>query len=86
MRESVQESIEELKSEIVDLQGEDLESKNKLTAIVKELETELESRELDSFDDFIEPLNESISNFETSHPRITEIINNIMSTLSGIGI
>ncbi len=86
MRESVQESIKELKSEIADLQGEDLEAKNKLSSIVEELESELESRELDSFDDFIEPLSESISNFETSHPRITEIINNMMSTLSGIGI
>ena len=86
MRESIQESIEELKLEIGNLQDEESDSRNKLNALVQELETELENREMDSFDDFIEPLNDSISNFEASHPRITEIINNIMTALSGIGI
>ncbi|OVE75590.1 hypothetical protein BVX97_04170 [bacterium E08(2017)] len=86
MRESVKESLEELKAEIANLDDGDSDSQDKLNALVKDLEIEIDSREQDVFDDFMDPLKDSVSNFETSHPKITSIINNIMSTLSGIGI
>ena len=86
MRESIKESIEELKCEVANLPSEERESRDKLIELVQELETELDNRELDSFDDFIEPLSDSISTFETSHPKLTQLINNVMNTLSGIGI
>lgn len=86
MRESIKESIEELKTEIASLPSDERESRDKLIELVQELEDELENRELDSFDDFIEPLSDSISSFETSYPKVTQLINNVMNTLSGIGI
>ncbi len=84
MRESIKESIEELKCEVANLPSEERESRDKLIELVQELETELDNRELDSFDDFIEPLSDSISTFETSHPKLTQLINNVSITFSWI--
>lgn len=86
MREEIQGSIDKLKLEIANIQGKHTDSKDKLSSLVEDLESELKNRRQDSFDDFIKPFRDSISAFETSHPEITDIINDIMTALSGIGI
>lgn len=85
MKESIRKSIETLRHEIQSLE-EDSASINNLEEIIDRLENEIEKNDFDSIDDIIEPLNNSLSQLETTHPKITEIINGIMTTLSTLGI
>lgn len=85
MKKSIRKSIETLKHEIQAL-DEDSAAKNNLEEIINRLETEIEKDNFDSIDDITETLNNSLSQFETTHPKITETINGIMTTLSTLGI
>lgn len=78
--------INKLKSKTKLLENTDRHSRDKLNHLVNELEHEMKTRHPDSLNKLVKPLNDSISHFETSHPEITETINEIMTTLSGIGI
>lgn len=79
-------SIESLRAEIDKLEVEDLAAKTRLDALVVELE-----RQLDKPQDAIavgleDSVKELVDQFEVAHPRITGILNDLMVTLSGMGI
>jgi ribosome recycling factor len=78
----VKESISELKSE--------LEKTPKETGIFEETlhnaQEGLEKYTPEAIQELTETLKREASDFEVEHPRITEMINNIMTSLSNLGI
>lgn len=83
----LRDDIEKLRFEIKNLHADDHASKEKLQALLQEIEAGLESEEQEKQrTELLDRLKESVKHFETEHPRATAIINDIMVTLSNMGI
>ena len=83
----LQEDIQRLRREVEQAADEATEAKTKLSGIVKDLERHLEEPDNQALhSDLVSNIREAIENFETQHPRATAILNDIMVTLSNIGI
>lgn len=82
----LREDLDKLRLEIVNLDSDE-QAKEKLNSLVAEIEQELEESGLtDKAKNLSEQVEDSISRFEATHPTLTGILNNIMVTLSGIGV
>jgi len=85
MQDNINEKIISLKKELDKISIENSDAKNHINALIEEIENlKDQSSEDNSF--IINKLKKSIENFETEHPRATAILNDIMVTLSNIGI
>jgi hypothetical protein len=62
------------------------DTKNKLIALIDNLEQRIKSESDNNDVNLLENIRDHISNFETEHPRVTAILNDIMVTLSNMGI
>lgn len=83
----LQQDIQRLRRELDQATGEGTEAKEKLSGIVKDLERHLEEPDNQALHrDLVSNIREAIENFETKHPRATAILNDIMVTLSNLGI
>ncbi len=83
----LQEDLDKLRVEINNIASDDHESREKLNRLINELETKLESPDDKNQDSsLILNIKETIGHFETEHPRATAILNDIMVTLSNMGI
>ncbi len=79
--------IEKLRNEIENLSAEEDASKEKLEMLLQDIESGLENDEKNkNQSELLAGLKESVNHFETEHPRATAIINDIMVTLSNMGI
>jgi len=83
-KEKISASIESLRAEISNLNVEDKAVKSRLDGLVVELEKQL--REPTGGSALDESVKELIEHFEVEHPRITGVLNDLMVTLSGMGI
>jgi hypothetical protein len=81
----LQNDLERLRDEINHVAIEDVESRKKLNRIISDLEAKLETEDEEN-DGLIKDIKEAIEHFETEHPRATAILNDIMVTLSNMGI
>lgn len=84
---NLQDELEKLRSEIENVARHDTAAKERLTELVDDVEKgldELSDTEID--DNMLEGIREAITQFETDHPRATAILNDIMVTLSNMGI
>lgn len=80
-------ALEELRKEIEKLEVGDQTAKEHLASLVENIENRLESPESGEEDhDLVEEMKDAVTQFEVEHPRITGIINDIMMTLSNVGI
>ena len=85
MKTKLSETLNALRKEIVRLHTDDAESKQRLEQLVQRLESKLDNPDDDSH--FLqEGIKDAITHFEVSHPRVTAILNDIMMTLSNMGI
>jgi seryl-tRNA synthetase len=85
MQDSLNEKIISLKKELEQISIENSDAKDHINALIEEIEgIKDQSSEDNTF--IINKLKRSIENFETEHPRATAILNDIMVTLSNIGI
>ena len=84
--EKISASIELLRAEIDNLKVEDAAAKLRLESLVAELERQLTEPERDGASPIDESVKEMIEHFEVEHPRITGVLNDLMVTLSGMGI
>jgi len=83
----LKEELEKLRSEVKQLATENIEASSKLEALISELEKKLEEPTgTDNHPGLVEDMKDTISQFETEHPRATAILNDIMVTLSNMGI
>ena len=84
MHEKLNEKIVLLKKELEKLSLSDEATKNQINTLIEDIES-LKDESNDK-DDLIENIKTSIKLFETEHPRATAILNDIMVTLSNMGI
>ncbi len=82
----LRESLEKLRREIERLDPGDRQSKERLNALIVDLELKLSQPESQHHDNLIDNVREGIEHFEVEHPRITYILNHIMVTLGNMGI
>ncbi len=83
----LRDDIEKLRKEIESLGADEDASKEKLEQLLQDIESGLETEEQDkNQSELMAGLKESVGHFETEHPRATAIINDIMVTLSNMGI
>jgi len=83
----LQNDIDKLRVEIKNLHADGDSSKEKLENLLHEIESELETETQNNRkSELLEGLKESVEHFEAEHPRATAIINDIMVTLSNMGI
>jgi uncharacterized membrane-anchored protein YjiN (DUF445 family) len=81
----LQNDLERLRNEINHVAVEDVETRKKLNQIISDLEAKLETEDEEN-DGLMQDIREAIERFETEHPRATAILNDIMVTLSNMGI
>ena len=85
MKQKLTETLDALRAEIDQLHTDDAESKQRLEKLVENLEKKLEHPDDDDHH-LDEGIKDSITHFEVTHPRVTAILNDIMMTLSNMGI
>ena len=87
MNEKLQETLAALRKEIEKLSVDDKESKARLEQLIHKLELKLERPDDTAHHQSLtDGLSESLTYFEVSHPRITGVLNDLMMTLSNMGI
>jgi hypothetical protein len=79
-------SIEALRAEISRLHADDAASRTRLDALIADLEKQLDDPETSDRSGLEASVGELIEQFEVKHPRITGVLNDLMVTLSGMGI
>ena len=86
-KHELRDALTQLYAEIEKLQDEDSEVKDRLNELIKDIEEQIEGEgdELHA-DTLIDKLQLQIEQFETEHPRVTGILNQLMLTLSNMGI
>lgn len=82
----LRDDLDKLRAEIAGLDS-DPQAKEKLAALLADIEQELDQSGLnDQVKKLSEQVEGAISRFETTHPTLTGVLNNIMVTLSGFGV
>ncbi len=84
--QQLRKNIESLRAEIAQISDNKAEAKNRLNTLINDIETSLNTKEEGKEDTLIPYLRDAVSHFETEHPRTTAILNDIMVTLSNMGI
>jgi hypothetical protein len=86
-RQRLREYLEELNSTIGDLHAPN-DDKNKLTGLIAEIELQLNEPMLVTGDPqtLVDQVENMVNTFEQDHPRVSGILNNIMLTLSNMGV
>ena len=85
MQDNLNEKIISLKKELEQISIENIDAKNHINTLIEEIE-DLNEQSVEDSTFIINKLKQSIESFETEHPRATAILNDIMVTLSNIGI
>lgn len=84
-RENLIRDLERLRSEIDTVARNNPEASHKLNALISALEEKVAGVEEDD-SGLVEQVQDEITRFEASHPRATAILNDILVTLSNMGI
>jgi hypothetical protein len=85
-KETLMKDLEKLRSEINQISDDNPEARDKLIALINDLEKRLEGETDEDDENLLENIRDHISRFEMEHPRTTAILNDIMVTLSNMGI
>jgi vacuolar-type H+-ATPase subunit E/Vma4 len=86
-RQQLREYLEELNSVISDLDGQS-DKKTKLTSLIAEIELQLNEPKLVTGEPqtLSSQVDNMVTTFEQDHPRVAGVLNNIMLTLSNMGV
>ncbi len=86
-RAQLEQSLESLRRELDRIDPADADIRARLAALVDDIEARLETlEEDDEHDSLLERVRHQVEAFEVEHPRVTNILNDIMVTLSNLGI
>ena len=81
------EELERLRSEVNKVTDDNIDAKEKLNLLISDIEKKLDKPSDETHHrNLTENISNSINQFETDHPRATAILNDIMVTLSNMGI
>ena len=76
-----------LKQEVTNLREDQQGSRDQIESLIGDLETHLASGKTQNWpEEMATRVREEIEQFETEHPQLTGILNNIMVTLGNMGI
>ncbi len=84
MHDKLHEKITSLKKEVEQLPVDNGSTKKHINELIKDIENLNGTTEEN--EDVLDKIKSSIDRFETEHPRATAILNDIMVTLSNMGI
>lgn len=86
-RQQLRDYLNELNIAIRDLEGRD-DDKTKLTGLIAEIELQLNEPKLVTGEPqtLASQVDNMVTTFEQDHPRVAGILNNIMLTLSNMGV
>ena len=86
-RPQLEQSLDALRKELAALEPGAEDVRRRLSALIDDIDKELEALdENQEHDSLLEQLRHQIESFEVEHPRVTNILNDIMVTLSNLGI
>jgi hypothetical protein len=79
--------LERLRAELDQLAKDNVEARTRLNGIISDVERRLSAPDDESLHrNLLDDIRETIHRFEAEHPRATAILNDIMVTLSNMGI
>ena len=85
-KQQLQDQLNQLSNAVESLQASDKE-KNTLTVLIQDIEQQLAQPLLvNEPHDLVEQVDTMVSSFERDHPTIAGILNNIMLTLTSMGV
>jgi predicted transcriptional regulator len=79
-------NLEKLRVEIEQVAESDSETKTRLNELINDIEASIDPEQETEDNSLIQNLKDAVAHFETEHPRTTAILNDIMVTLSNMGI
>jgi hypothetical protein len=85
-KETLRKDLERLRTEVNQLSSSQPQSQEKLNSLISNLESRIENEIDDDDGNLVDEIRDYISRFEAEHPRATAILNDIMVTLSNMGI
>lgn len=85
-KQELQKILEQLKQELASSEFTEPSAHQTLQKLIEKVEQVLTNDENAVQTALHEPLNDAVTRFETSHPQLTAILNNIISQLSNMGI
>lgn len=83
--QQLRQELERLKQEAANLPTDDEAGRERLHNLIEKLEKRLAEGEEDD-EGLFDQIQDAVSHFEAEHPRATAILNDIMVTLSNMGI
>lgn len=84
-KDKVRKLLDNLDAEIDQLEQLPEDKRRQLDNLVEKIKTGVSDEE-ETADDLHDSLAETVAEFEASHPRLTAVVNDIMVTLSNMGI
>lgn len=86
-RDQLEQSLRDLRSELAALGPQAEQQRARLTQLVDEIDAEIDALQAGGDEqDLMDKLRHQIEIFEVEYPRVTNILNDIMVTLSNLGI
>ena len=86
-RKELNSLIGKLKQEIAKLRDDQQDSRDQIESLISDLETHLATGKTQDWPtEMTSRVRHEIEQFETEHPQVTGVLNNIMVTLSSMGI
>ncbi len=86
-KEDINQSIEALKAELDQIADTDLSTKDKLSALIADIEKQVQEPDNESHKAAnLQNLPALIEQFEAEHPKVTNTLGRLLNTLSGMGI
>ena len=83
----LKDGLKKLRAEVNDVTSENAAAKDKLNTLINDIEKKLaEPDDTIHHNNLIQDIKDTISQFESEHPRATAILNDIMVSLSNMGI
>jgi hypothetical protein len=79
-------NVEKLRLEIAKIADSDTHTKAKLDALINDIEASIDPEQDSEDSKLVQNIKDALTHFETEHPRATAILNDIMITLSNMGI
>lgn len=79
-------NVEKLRLEIAKIADRDTHTKAKLDALINDIEASIDPEQDSEDSKLVQNIKDALTHFETEHPRATAILNDIMITLSNMGI
>ena len=84
--QQIRDNLDKLRAEIDQVADSDTQAKAKLNTLINEIEASIDPDQESADQNIAEHIKDAVTHFETEHPRATAILNDIMVTLSNMGI